>query len=33
VAAGTARLRISVHADRTEDEIEALAAALWEVAK
>jgi 8-amino-7-oxononanoate synthase len=32
VAPGTARLRISVHADRTEAEIDALAAALLEVA-
>jgi 8-amino-7-oxononanoate synthase len=31
VAPGTARLRISVHADRTEAEIDALAAALLEV--
>ena len=33
VAPGSARLRISVHADRTEAEIDALADALWEVAK
>ncbi len=32
VAPGTARLRISVHADRTEGEIDALAAALAEIA-
>ncbi len=32
VAPGTARLRISVHADRTEAEIDALAAALLKVA-
>jgi 8-amino-7-oxononanoate synthase len=32
VAPGTARLRISVHADRTEAEVDALAAALLEVA-
>ena len=31
VAPGTARLRISIHADRTEGEIDALAAALLEV--
>jgi 8-amino-7-oxononanoate synthase len=33
VSPSTARLRISVHADRTEAEIDALAEALWETAK
>lgn len=33
VSPSTARLRISVHADRTEAEIDALADALWETAK